>query len=174
MLAQSPYDFQLTLRVMNNYSKNVAASVDALWIGARIAGRPVVITIRPADNRGELEITSSPAQPAAEVEGISRWVVFADLALQPFYELARGHPVFGRVIRDLAGLKPMRPASLLEMAVIVITEQQISLAAANHIRARLVARYGDQVEGVWVFPDVQKLAVLSPEDLRLWLFAAQS
>ena len=60
----------------------------------------------------------------------------------------------------------MRPASLLEMAVIVITEQQISLAAANHIRSRLVARYGDQVEGEWVFPDAQQLAGAALEDLR--------
>ena len=70
------------------------------------------------------------------------------------------------MVKDLAGLKPMRPASLLEMAVIVITEQQISLAAAGSIRSRLVARYGDLVEGVWVFPDAHRLAGATLEDLR--------
>lgn len=166
MLAQSPYDFQLTLRVINSYSKTDETNVDFLRIGARIAGKPVVITVQPKDSRGELVITSSPSQPPVEVEAIARWVVFADLDLQPFYELVQGHPVFDRLIKGLAGLKPMRPASLLEMAVIVITEQQISLAAANQIRSRLVARYGDQLERVWVFPDAQKLAGMAPEDLR--------
>jgi DNA-3-methyladenine glycosylase II len=166
MLAQSPYDFQLTLRVINSYSKTDGSNVDTLRIGARISGKSVVITVQPKNNRGELAVTSFPPQPLAEVEAIARWVVFADLDLQPFYELAQGHPVFDRLIKDLAGLKPMRPASLLEMAVIVITEQQISLAAANQIRSRLVARFGDQVDGMWVFPDAQKLAGVALEDLR--------
>ena len=163
---QSPYDFQLTLRVMNSYSKAAGVKVDSLQIGALISRKPVVLTVRTKDNSNELEIISSPSQPPAEVEAIVRWVIFADLGLQPFYELASAHPVFGRVIKDLAGLKPMRPASLFEMAVIVITEQQISLAAANHIHSRLVARYGDLVEGVWVFPDAELLAGATPEDLR--------
>jgi DNA-3-methyladenine glycosylase II len=165
MLAQSPYDFQLTLRVINSYSKPGGENVESLQIGARIAGKPAVITVRITDG-GEFDISSYPVHPAAEVDAIVRWVLFADLALQPFYRLTEGHPVFGRVVKDLAGLKPMRPASLLEMAVIVITEQQISLAAAGSIRARLVARYGDLVDGVWVFPEAHKLAGAAVEDLR--------
>ena len=166
MLIQKPYDFPLTLRVINSYSKTGRENVGVLQIGARIGGKPVILTVRAKTGSDELEITSSPAQAPAEVEAIARWVMFADLALQPFYELAGGHPVFGGLIKDLAGLKPMRPASLFEMAVIVITEQQISLAAAGAIRSRLVARYGDLVEGVWVFPDAHKLAGAAVEDLR--------
>jgi DNA-3-methyladenine glycosylase II len=165
MLAQSPYDFLLTLRVINSYSKAGGESIDSLKVGARIGGKPVVITVR-STHGGVFDISSYPASPSAEVDAIARWVLFADLALQPFYALAMGHPVFGGVIKDLAGLKPMRPASLLEMAAIVITEQQISLAAAGSIRARLVARYGDLVEGVWVFPDAHRLAGAAVEDLR--------
>ncbi len=165
MLAQSPYDFQLTLRVINSYSKPTREDIDSLKIGARLGGKPVVITVRITDG-GEFAISSYPASPAAEVDEIVRWVLFADLALSPFYALTSGHPVLGGVVKDLAGLKPMRPASLLEMAVIVITEQQISLAAAGSIRSRLVARYGDLVEGVWVFPDAHKLAGATVNDLR--------
>jgi DNA-3-methyladenine glycosylase II len=165
MLAQSPYDFQLTLRVINSYSKPGGENVESLQFGARIGGKPVVISVRITPD-GELVISSSPAHPAAEVDAIVRWVLFADLALQPFYALTEGHPVFGGVVKDLAGLKPMRPASLLEMAVIVISEQQISITAASAIRARLVARYGDLADGVWVFPDASTLAAASVEDLR--------
>jgi DNA-3-methyladenine glycosylase II len=163
--ALSPYDFPLTLRVINSYSKATEENVDALKMGARIGGKPVVITVRITDS-GEFDITSVPAHAPAEVDAIAGWVLFADLALQPFYALTMGHPVFGKVTKDLAGLKPMRPASLLEMAVIVISEQQISISAAGAIRARLVVRYGDLVEGVWVFPDAHKLAGATAEDLR--------
>jgi DNA-3-methyladenine glycosylase II len=163
----SPYDFPLTLRVINSYSRTGGADVESLRIGTRIAGKPVVITVRPAQSRpGELEITSFPPQPAEQVEAVAGWVLFGDLALQPFYELALNHPVLGGVVKDLAGLKPMRPASLLEMAVIVITEQQISITAASHIHSRLVARYGEHVQGVWVFPDVKTLAGAALDDLR--------
>jgi DNA-3-methyladenine glycosylase II len=165
MLIQSPYDFTLTLRVINSYSRTGGEEVDSLKIGARIGGSPVVITVKITEG-GEIDIFSDPAHPAAEIEEIARWVLLADLALQPFYALTERHPIFGGVVKDLAGLKPMRPASLLEMAVIVISEQQISITAAGAIRARLVARYGDLVEGVWVFPDAHKLAGATVEDLR--------
>jgi len=65
MLAQSPYDFQLTLRVINSYSKTDGSNVDTLRIGARISGKSVVITVQPKNNRGELAVTSFPPQPLA-------------------------------------------------------------------------------------------------------------
>ena len=71
---QSPYDFQLTLRVMNSYSKAAGVKVDSLQIGALISRKPVVLTVRTKDNSNELEIISSPSQPPAEVEAIVRWV----------------------------------------------------------------------------------------------------
>jgi DNA-3-methyladenine glycosylase II len=64
----------------------------------------------------------------------------------------------GPVARSLKGLKPLRPASLFEMVVIAITEQQLSLAAAFHIRGRLVARFGTPCAGLWIFPASEALA----------------
>jgi DNA-3-methyladenine glycosylase II len=165
MLIQSPYDFPLTLRVINSYSKPGGENVESLQIGARIGGKPAVITVRIKQG-GEFDISSYPVHPAAEVDAIVGWVLLADLALLPFYALTEGHPIFDGVVKDLAGLKPMRPASLLEMAVIVISEQQISITAAGAIRARLVARYGDLLERVWVFPGAHTLAGAAVEDLR--------
>lgn len=52
----------------------------------------------------------------------------------------------GPIARRLRGLKPLRPASLFEMALIAITAQQLSLAAAFHIRTRLVERFGTPIE----------------------------
>jgi DNA-3-methyladenine glycosylase II len=59
----------------------------------------------------------------------------------------------------------MRPASLFEMLVIAITEQQISLAAAYRIRTRIIERFGDPVNGLWAFPTPRRLSESSAEDL---------
>ena len=44
------------------------------------------------------------------------------------------------------------------MVVIAITEQQLSLAAAFHIRERLIARFGTPFEELWIFPAPDTLA----------------
>jgi DNA-3-methyladenine glycosylase II len=44
------------------------------------------------------------------------------------------------------------------MAVIAITEQQISLAAAQRIQERLVRRFGQEIGGFWIFPGAERLA----------------
>ena len=71
----------------------------------------------------------------------------------------------GPVARSLKGLKPLRPVSLFEMVVIAITEQQLSLAAAFHIRGRLVARFGIPYAGLWIFPASETLADTPLSDL---------
>ena len=79
-------------------------------------------------------------------------MVNAGLDLKPFYELAADHRVLGPLTRSLLRLKPFRPASLFDMLVTAVIEQQISLLAARQIRARLVHRFGSEVQGEPVFP----------------------
>jgi DNA-3-methyladenine glycosylase II len=69
------------------------------------------------------------------------------------------------VVRALHGLKPLPPATLFEMAVIAITEQQLSLAAAFRIRSRLIRRFGKPLGDLWVFPSPERLAAASLAEL---------
>jgi DNA-3-methyladenine glycosylase II len=94
-----------------------------------------------------------------------RWLTSAELDLGPFYASAAAHPVMADVVRTLHGLKPLRPATLFEMVVIAITEQQLSLAAAFHIRSRLVRRFGKPLGDLWVFPSPERLAAASLGEL---------
>ena len=167
MRTRSPYNFRLSLRVMNSFSHEPGRTADQMRFGARIGEKPVVMTIcsKRAHAR-ELDLSASAPVPEADLEALARWVLFDELDLRPFYRIAEPHPVLGPIIHVLRGVKPVRPASLLEMAVIVITEQQISLAAAYKIRTRLLERYGDPVYGVWVFPDAGVLARASLEEFR--------
>jgi 3-methyladenine DNA glycosylase/8-oxoguanine DNA glycosylase len=71
----------------------------------------------------------------------------------------------GPVTAALVGLKPLRPATLFEMGAIAITEQQLSLAAAFHIRMRLVTRFGAPLNGLRIFPAPGAIAAAQPGDL---------
>ena len=112
-----------------------------------------------------LEIRTVLPNSASEVKRLARWIIFADLDLRPFYRIAASHPVLGPITKELYGLKPIRPASLFEMLVIAITEQQISMAAAYRIRKRIIERYGERVNGLWVFPTPRRLSESSVAEL---------
>lgn len=114
---------------------------------------------------GFLHVASSAALPRDRLRRMAKWLVCADLDLRPFYELGRHSPLMLGVINSLIGVKPMRPPTLFEMAIIAITEQQLSLAAAFHIRARLVQSFGTPLGGSWIFPTAERLADASLQTL---------
>ncbi len=118
-----------------------------------------------AGTRGLLHASSLPALPKERLRAIVKWLVSAELDLRPFYAVAAPHPVIGPVVRSLPGLKPLRPTTLFEMAIIAITEQQLSLAAAFDIRARLVNRFGTPLGGLWIFPSPERLAKARLRDI---------
>jgi 3-methyladenine DNA glycosylase/8-oxoguanine DNA glycosylase len=103
--------------------------------------------------------------PRSQLNELAQWLTACDLDLRLFYRIVGRHPVMGPIAKQLRGLKPLRPASLFEMAVIAITEQQLSIAAAFHIRTRLVRRFGTPIEDLWVFPAPEVLAEASLRDL---------
>jgi len=101
---------------------------------------------------------SSPRTNRNQLKQVVEWVLVAELNLRPFYRLAGSDPRLAAITRALHGLKPTRPLSLFEMAVVAITEQQISLAAAYRIRSRVVERFGVPVRDQWIFPEPQVMA----------------
>jgi len=162
-----PYNFALSAAFVLSFGSGRKEAEPVLRLGVRVEGKPVVLEIRPAGvPTSRVTISSRPSRPASKIAPIARWVLSDDLDLRPFYGLARKQKVFGPLTRKLGGLKATRPASLLEMATMGITEQQISLAAARSIQDRIIRRFGDEVEGTWVFPEAGVLADASLRDLR--------
>ena len=160
-----PYDFELSLRAMRSFRPDAAEQKISLTLTARLGGKPTLIEVS-ADRGGHLKASARPGANDTSVRSVVEWVLFAELDLSPFYKLIAGHPKLAFITEKLYGLKPSRPVSLFEMAVTAITEQQISLAAAYKIRARLVQRFGEPVEDQWIFPEPTALAGASLEDLR--------
>ncbi|MEJ2738602.1 MAG: hypothetical protein P8105_01990 [Dehalococcoidia bacterium] len=114
------------------------------------------------------KLIASSAQIISEshIRTIAEWVLFAELDLVPFYSLTSNNSKLALITQNLFGLKPMRPVSLFEMAVVAITEQQISLAAAYRIKARIVQRFGEPIDNQWIFPEPYLLSQATLEDLR--------
>jgi DNA-3-methyladenine glycosylase II len=161
-----PHDFELCLRIVGSFTPDQAEDSSVFRTAVRINGSPVPLELRQVTkNPTVLEIKAGPDSNESEIRRIAGWITFAELDLTPFYKLALSHQVLGPVTQALHGLKPMRPASLFEMLVIAITEQQISLAAAQHIRTRIIERFGDQVDGLWVFPTAKRLSNSSIDEL---------
>ena len=161
-----PHDFELSLRVAGSFSPDVFQDFSVLRSAVRIRDNPTVLELRQVRRApATLAIRTNLQDGASEIKQTARWIISADLDLRPFYRIAASHSVLGLITRDLHGLKPLRPASLFEMLVIAITEQQISLTAAYRIRTRIIERFGDQVNGLWAFPTPKRLSESSAAGL---------
>jgi len=160
-----PYNFDLSLSALKSFRPIQASEGDRLNLPVRIEGSPVTIEVSKL-NTGDVKAVCRPGRNTEQIIRLVEWVIFAELDLAPFYRLLSKHQDLSTIMNRLHGLKPTRPASLFEMAVTAITEQQISLASAYHIRNRLIQRFGESINGVWVFPEVDILASASLENLR--------
>ncbi len=162
-----PYDFILCLRAIASYEPNMSEQLGTLRLATRIEGTPTLIEIRQVGkSRGKIIATSIPEASEHHVRPIAEWVLFAELDLAPFYLLTSKEPKLAPIMRKLHGLKPMRPMSLFQMAIIDIIEQHIPLAAAHHCVSRLVQRYGECIDDVWIFPEPSALSKATHKDLR--------
>ena len=160
-----PYDFALSLRAIRSFEPTATESEPRLRLAVRLGKKPSIIEVTLHDTQ-MLTAISHPVSDPERVGGIVEWVLFTELDLKPFYRLLSDKPNLAWLTKKLYGLKPYRPTSLFEMAVTAITEQQISLAAAYKIRKRVVERFGEPVEDLWVFPEPEALAKASLDDLR--------
>jgi 3-methyladenine DNA glycosylase/8-oxoguanine DNA glycosylase len=155
--ARGPFDLQLSLAGADSFFP-IQRSTSVLETVVDLDGVPAAITVWQPRAHSSIHASATPSIDRLLLRRIAKWLVSSDLDLRPFYRLVSGHPIMGPVASSLDGLKPLRPATLFEMAVIAITEQQLSLAAAFHIRRRLVQRLGKPIGAKWRFPLPDELA----------------
>ena len=165
--SQGPFDLPLSLRAAACFFPAIAAPPTLLRSALLLPDGATIIEVRQsAKQRSQLTACAACPMSQSRLQTIAKWLISWDLDLRPFYRQVAAHRIMGPVTAALAGLKPLRPATLFEMAAIAITEQQLSLAAAFHIRARLVRRFGVPLDGLWIFPSPQTIAAATHDDLR--------
>lgn len=93
-----------------------------------------------------------------------------DLDLPRFYAAAAGDAVLAGLTARLRGLRPTLSPGPFEMLVGSVCAQQVNLAFAFTVRARLVRRFGEPLltggEAVYSFPEPAALAGASVDELR--------
>jgi len=157
-----PFDLALCLRVAHRFAPDPAGNSSVLRSAVRIQGTPTVLEIHQVQRDPPiLKAHTSRSVSGQEMKGIAGRMIFAEVDLRSFYRHVTAHPILGPITKALRGLHPMRPATLFEMLVIAITEQQISLAAAHRIQAKFLHRFGDPVEDLWAFPTPERIAASS-------------
>lgn len=167
IVLQGPFDLALSLKAAASFLPRQSPAPHGLRVATEVGGRLTIIEV----HQTSLEPSAVDAWSTitvgrhALIENARR-LISADLDLRPFYRIAKRHDLLRSVIRDFAGLKPLRPSSLFELAVTAITEQQLSLAAAYYIRSRLIERFGSQIGGLRAFPAPRTLAEASFSELR--------
>jgi DNA-3-methyladenine glycosylase II len=156
----APFNLSLSLEAAASFYPREPSAGPDLRVAIPNGPHPAIIEIRQLkkDRNSMLRASANARISNSQLNKIARRLVAADLDLRHFYALARHHRVLGPVTALLRGLKPLPPYSVFEMAVIAITEQQLSLAAAYRIRTRIVHRFGVPVEDLWLFPSPARLA----------------
>ncbi len=162
-----PFDLALSLKAAASFLPPTGIRSQSLRLPVRSGGKIGIIEIRQSSRAPPvLEASLTAPIPRSRLAEMALWLTSGDIDLRGFYRIAASHFVMGPIARRLRGLKPLRPASLFEMGLIAITEQQLSLAAAFHIRTRLFERFGRSIDDLWIVPTPEAIAKASMSDLR--------
>ena len=153
----------------NRLSDNVfrrAVRAEGQWRGYEVSW-----TGGPDDVR--LRVTVPGARSARVVDAAltdARHVCGVDLDVASFYRGAAADPVLADLITRHYGLRPTLSPQPFEMLVGAICAQQVNLAFAFTVRARLVRRFGTAVrvngETVYAFPEPGVMARARVSELR--------
>lgn len=184
LVASGPLDVARTLsrfhlwgedpanRLVNGVFRR-AISVDGRWRGYELTW-----TGSPDDTRLRVSVPgtrSARVVDAAVAE--ARHICGLDLDVAAFYRAAAADPVLAALIPRLYGLRPTLTSQPFEMLVGAVCAQQVNLAFAFTVRARLVRRYGTPVrvngETVHAFPEPAVLARARVADLRRMQFTVR-
>ncbi len=129
--------------------------------------RPWVLAVEPDGDRWRIDAWG--AGPAAARAAV-RALFSLDHPIERFYRLARGEPALGPAVRRFRGLRVPRDAHLFESLLHSVIGQQLSVAAANTIKGRLIRTFGEplRADGVDVpcVPSPTRLLAAGPESLR--------
>jgi DNA-3-methyladenine glycosylase II len=161
-----PYNLGLSLSVAQAFSPEKPANLTVLRLAVTVGETSAAMNIKQTSlDPPELRVWSPQNVRRDLLKEAAEWAVLSDLDLSTFYSLFRKHRHLGPIIKQLHGLKHIRPATIFEMAVIAVTEQQISLAAAYRIRHRIVEKFGQKINDLWLFPGPHILSEASLQEL---------
>lgn len=150
-----------------------ALRVDGRWHGYELTWTGGV-------DEARLEVTLPGPRRARVIDAALaevRQICGLDLDVASFYRAARRDPVLAYLVPRLYGLRPTLAPRPFEMLVGSVCAQQVNLAFAFTVRARLVRRFGSAVEvggqTLYGFPEPAVLARVDVAELRSMQFTVR-
>lgn len=115
----------------------------------------------------ELAIDSPDTEPDGSLEALLRRMLGLTQAIETFEQTYQVHPHLGPLIVRHPGLRIPLYATPFEALTWAVTGQQISVGAATALRRKLIQAAGIMhSSGLGCYPDTERIAALSLEDLR--------
>lgn len=146
-----PYDHDAVLGYLAGRAiTGVESVVDGVYRRtARIDGDPGVIEVRPGSPTGLL-VTFHLPHWSGLIHQVSRVRQVFGLDVDPAEPAAvlGSDPLLGPLLAAEPGVRMPGTWDLLEVGVRAVVGQQVSVAGANTVTARLVARHGEPVSGL--------------------------
>lgn len=128
---------------------------------------PQAVTVTLSAHSVLVEAEGSDVVDPAELGRIIRRWLDLDADLVAVRAVLGGDPVIGALLQARPGLRIIGYLDGFEAAVMTVLGQQVSLAACRTFGGRVVAAWGsDGPGGLRLFPDAQRLAALTPEQLQ--------
>lgn len=155
----APFDFSLTTERFRKFGEDPANAWRDSALHRVLEGREVHLEERPDGVQiepGEAQLV----EPARRYLGAS----FDLLAFEEF--ASETDSVLSDLAEKLRGLRPALIPDPFEMLVTSISAQQVSLHASTAIRARLITRFGRSHDEAYEFPNRERIAELSENDLK--------
>ena len=165
-----PYDFSLSAAIFSNGDPAIRIFREGVYRHALdITGQPVLVEVRDRGTVDDpaLEVTIRPDHGIRTRELSEAGELVASMFnitddLIPFYRAMENDPVMARIAGSFRGLKSPTTPTVFESLTDSIIEQQISLAVARLLRARLIKKTGKQLrldDGVYYcYPEPEDLA----------------
>src|SRR5260221_4267258 len=152
-----PFDFALTTERWRAFG----ADRVNVWHEGRLHRAAGGRELRIEAARGAVEGGAQDGDPERMVRALLGLV----FALEPFYAWAADDDVLVTLVPPLAGFRPPVIPDPFEQLVGAITSQQVSLFSATAIRNRIVGRFCVEVGEAWAFPERERLARASADEL---------
>jgi DNA-3-methyladenine glycosylase II len=172
-----PYSFGLTVHRFARFRDEIVDRVGPKRYQRLLAvdGHLVLATVADAGTtakpllqvelRGDRKVDLDRPEVAAQL----RHILCTDLALKPFYRLAKGDELLGPIAPRFRGLKLPASPTVFESLVMAVLSQQVNLTFAYSIKKELVETFGEawRVNGEVhrAFPSPARFAEQQEEDL---------
>jgi len=183
---QQPFDFVRTLRFLLSppalmKSRQFEPLLDYFEDGeyrrvTDIAGQAALYGVsevrarKPIGLRVRLLAGPGGNTTEAEVRALVERQFSTGLDLNPFYRVAKADRVLSHLVTHFRGMRIPQAASVYELLISAILEQQVNLTFAHQVKKALIQTYGTHVDFEGrrynAFPEPAALAITTPRELR--------